>query len=312
MKAHARLQVRKRWRPWISGHNGHLPPRKQLLRRRRHQQWAPQRRRAPRQQRAPQRRRAPQRQPLAAAVIQVSREATGAGGGGASSEGVLLARAVVSTVRSVPTGAGLSTWAAGVGVQRALNLDLFLAGLKLLPLGDELSEFLSLGLDLGDVVSPLDLGVLAAGFVDLALDELVPDLLDGRLSLGDRALDALLEIFEDSLPGGFHASFQVDHDSFTAGSSFVTSLEEITVLCFGLSKSSFVDLVTVGLDERSSDVAVPGFDFGLDFIETLKGVFLEGDGLSHVTFGLSLSALLDGLGSANQSADDDRLVFHKT
>lgn len=92
-----------------------------------------------------------------------------AGGGRASTVGVCFAGAVRLTGGTVPAG-DLVTRASGINVHGAFTLDLKSACLKLSPLVDVASQFLSLLCDLNHVVAPVNFVVSTAWVINLALD----------------------------------------------------------------------------------------------------------------------------------------------
>lgn len=134
------------------------------------------------------------------------------------------------------------------------------------------------------VIDPSDLGVSAAGVVNLALDQFGPVGGDNVLGVLDSSEDRGSE-FSNSLSPNFLDSFsQQLKVVFTAKGTLVASFEKWAMLFFHLCKGSLINFLFVGADEGDSLIVVPTGKLCLNSVEVVDVVnIVISHDLAHIT-----------------------------
>jgi len=133
------------------------------------------------------------------------------------------------------------------------------------------------------VIDPSDLGVRAAGVINLALDQFVPVGGDYGLSVLDSSGDGGFEFSNSGSPDFLDLFSQLLKVFFTAKGTLVASFEKWAMQIFHLCKGSSVNFLLVGADEADSLIVVPTCKLCLNGVEVhVVNIVISFD-LAHIT-----------------------------
>jgi len=116
----------------------------------------------------------------------------------------------------------------------------------------------------------------------LAFLEINPSFLNNVSGVKDGGSDGFLEVGEGSLPDLGDLLTEFEDVALAASGTFITGLEESSVLSLHLGKGCLVDHILVVSDEGAGGIGVPGLNFNLNLVKVDDSVGHSSLGLTHV------------------------------